>query len=310
MEEVKKISKVPFEKLSKTANCTFGGSEKPIAVVKPGETVKIETWDCFGGVVKPNQDLKKVLDEHLLLFANPITGPIYIEGAEPGDTLVVDIISIDVADIGITTVIPGFGALEGWLTLSPPITKFSEIRNGKIIFPTKNKKLEIPLNPFIGTIGVAPESEAITTVSPGPHGGNMDCPDIKPRNRLYLPVFRRGALFGVGDVHAIQGYGELCGTAVEVAAEVTLKFDLIKNKSINWPRIESSDEIMTVCSAKPLEDAARTAFMELLKWLEEDYGFERYDAYTLLSIAGNAFVAQIVDPLYTIVAKLPKKVIK
>jgi acetamidase/formamidase len=135
----------------------------------------------------------------------------------------------------------------------------------------------------------------------------MDCPDVRPGNTLKLPVFRPGALFGLGDVHAVQGDGEVCGVAIEVNAVVTLRFDLEKGRKIDWPRIESADEIMTVGSARPLEDAARIAFREMVDWLASDHGWEREDAYMFLSVAAKARIAQIVDPLYTVVVKLDKR---
>ncbi|MBE0512524.1 acetamidase/formamidase family protein [Candidatus Bathyarchaeota archaeon] len=304
---VRKIRKTPFEELSFVNNCTFGPLNKPVATVKPGEVVEVETWDCFANLVKPDQTLKDVLESDTPLYDNPVTGPIYIEGAEPGDTLAIEIISISIPDMGVTTVVPGFGGLEGWLKSSPPLTKFSKIIDGKVIYTLNDEReTNIPVKPFIGTIGVSPASEAISTVTPGKHGGNMDTPEVCPGNRLYLPVAAKGALLGLGDVHAVQGDGEICGTAIEIPSIVTMKVDLIKNKSIDWPRIESSDEIMTVCSARPLEDAVRLAFLELIKWLEEDYELERYDAYMFLSVAAKARLAQIVDPLFTVVAKLPK----
>jgi acetamidase/formamidase len=304
---VKRIKKVSFEELSSIRNCTFGPLNEPIAIVKPGEIIEIETWDCFTNVVKPGQTLEDVFKKNIPLYENPITGPIYIEGAEVGDTLIVEIIDIKLPEIGVTAVVPGFGGLEGWLKTSPPLTKFSEIKNGKVIYKMNDgRKIEIEAKPFIGTIGVAPLNEAILTITPGKHGGNMDVADVCPGNKIYFPIAVKGALFGLGDVHAVQGDGEICGTAIEVPAIVTLKFDLIKNKKIDWPRIESSEEIMTVCSAKPLEDALRLSMLELIKWLEEDYGFERYDAYMFLSISAKIRVAQIVDPLFTIVAKIPK----
>ncbi|MFH7835804.1 MAG: acetamidase/formamidase family protein, partial [Candidatus Aenigmatarchaeota archaeon] len=299
-----------FEEISPIRNCTFGPLNEPIAIVKPGEIIEIETWDCFTNVVKPSQTLEDVFKKNIPLYENPITGPIYIEGAEVGDTLIVEIIDIKLPNIGVTAVVPGFGGLEGWLKTSPPITKFSEIKNDKVIYTMNDgRKIEIKTKPFIGTIGVAPSNEAILTITPGKHGGNMDVADMCPGNKIYFPISVKGALFGLGDVHAIQGDGEICGTAVEVPAIVTLKFDLIKNKKIDWPRIESSEEIMTVCSAKPLEDAVRLSMLELIKWLEEDYGFERYDAYMFLSISAKIRVAQIVDPLYTVVAKLSKSLL-
>lgn len=306
----RRIRKTPFGELSLLNNCTFGPLNKPVATVKRGEVIEVETWDCFANLVKPNQTLKDLLESGTLLYENPITGPIYIEGAEPGDTLTIEIIDISIPDVGVTAVVPGFGGLEGWLKASPPLTKVSKIKNGKVIYQLNDgREIEIPIKPFIGTIGVAPKLETISTITPGKHGGNMDTPEICPGNKLYLPVAVEGALLGLGDVHAVQGDGEICGTAIEIPSVVKMKIDVIKKKSIDWPRIESPDEIMTVCSARPLEDAARLAFLELIKWLEEDHGFERYDAYIFLSIAAKARLAQIVDPFYTVVAKLSKNLL-
>lgn len=304
---VRKIPKVKFEELSSINNCTLGPLNKPVATIKPGETVKVETWDAISGVIKPNRTLEDVIQKGTTLYKNPVTGPLYVEGAEPGDTLVVHVIDISIPNQGVTLVTPGSGGLEGWLQKSQPLTKFSKLKNEKVVFALQDKReIEIPVKPFIGTIGVSPASEAVATVTPGKHGGNMDTPDICPSNKLFLPVMTKGALLGLGDVHAVQGDGEICGTAVEIPATVTIKIDLIKNKQIDWPRIESPDEIMTVCSAKPLEDAVRLAFLELIKWLEEDYGFEPHDAYMFLSLVAKIRVSQIVDPLFTVVAKIPK----
>lgn len=304
---VKRIRKPLLEQLSFIDNCTLGPLNRPVITVQPGEVVEVETWDALSNAVKPGQTLKDALERGVPLYENPVTGPIYIEDASPGDTLVIEIIDISIPDIGVTVVVPGFGGLEGWLQTSPPLTKFSKIKNGNVIYTLNDgREIAVPVKPFIGTIGVSPASEAISTITPGKHCGNMDTPDICAGNRLFLQVAVRGALLGLGDVHAIQGDGEVCGTAVEVPSVVTMKIDLIKNKRIDWPRIESPDEIMTVCSARPLEDAVRLAFLELIKWLEEDYGFKRYDAYMFLSLAAKVRVSQIVDPLFTVVAKLPK----
>jgi len=307
---VKKIAKTPSKKMSFTGNCTLGPLNKPIATIKPGEVVEVETWDASGNVVRPGQTREGARQRGVRDYGNPITGPIYVESAQPGDILKVEIIDIRLPDVGWTSVIPGFGGLEGWLQLSSPLTKFSKISDGEITYELNDgRTIQMPARPFIGTIGVSPEFEAVSTITPGRHGGNMDVPDVCAGNTLCLPVAVDGALLGLGDVHAVQGDGEICGTAVEVSSKVTLRATLEKNKKIAWPRIESKDEIMTVCSARPLEDAVRLAFMELIKWLETDYGFERYDAYMFLSLAAKARVAQIVDPLFTVVAKLPRKVL-
>ena len=296
--------------LSEIVDCTFSPHNKPVLRVKPGEQIRIETRDCFADVVKPGRELAEVLKSGERLFDNPVTGPIYVEGAERGDTLVVTIADIQVPSLGLTTIVPGFGALEGWLSQSPILTKFISIRNQRAYYKTeKGSEISFPIKPFIGTIGVAPPFESISTVTPHKHGGNMDVQDVCAGNKLYLPVGVEGALFAAGDVHAVQGDGEICGTAVEVSASLTFKFELIKQKTIEWPRIESNEEIMAIGSARPLEDAARLAFRELIKWLGEDYGLSPYDAYMLLSLTAKARIAQIVDPLYTVVAKHPKDII-
>jgi acetamidase/formamidase len=296
--------------MTQRADCVFGPDVKPIATVVPGEVVEIETYDCFANVVSPQRPWKQIWESGEELFENPVTGPIYVEGTEPGDTLMIEILGIEVAEHGVTALVPGFGALEGWLTQVPPLSKFSEVRDGKIVFTTaKGKTVRIPVQPMIGTIGVAPANETVTTVTPSKHGGNLDAPWITTGSRLHLPVTVKGALFGLGDVHARQGEGEVCGTGVEVPALVKVRFEVLKDKRIEWPRIESSEEIMTVCSARPLEDAARLATRELVRWITADYGVDEYDAYMLVSIVGDLRIAQIVDPLYTVAAKIGKGVL-
>jgi amidase len=307
---VKRIRKTLWTKLSFIRNCTLGPLNKPIATILPGETVEVETWDALAHAVRPGQTLEDAHQKGIRIYENPITGPIYVEGAHSGDALKVEIINIRLPDIGETSVSPASGGLKGWLQPPSPLTKFSKISDGKIIYAMNDgRTIEIQAKPFIGTIGVSPAFEAISTITPGRHGGNMDVPDVCVGNTLYLPVAVEGALLGLGDVHAVQGDGEICGTAVEVPSKVTLKVTLEKNKKLDWPRIESNDEIMTVCSARPLEDAVRLAFFELIRWLETNYDFERYDAYMFLSLAAKVRIAQIVDPLFTAVAKLPKKVL-
>jgi len=308
---MKRIGKRQYTYLSAITDCTLSPLNKPIATVRPGEAVQIETFDCFGDTIQPGRDLAEALREGVEMFHNVATGPVYIEGAEAGDTLLVEILEFELPSLGVTTTVPGFGALEGWLTETPALTRFSEIHDGKATFRLDDSRtVKIDIHPFIGTIGVVPASESIPTTTPGKHGGNIDVPDVCKGNTLKLPIAVKGALFSLGDVHAAQGDGEICGTAVEVPAVVTVRFGLEKGRKIEWPRIESLDEIMTVCSAKPLEDAARLAFREMIRWLETDYGVNQYDAYMLLSLTATARIAQIVDPLYTVVVKLQKKYLR
>ena len=288
----------------------LGPFQKPTLIVEPPETIVVETEDAFGGKIKTEKDLPTP-DRVALPFVNPQTGPIYVKGAQKGDTLIVHIKDIKPAsDQGATCLVPYFGGLTSTTytrLLNAPLptnTKICPIRDGKVYF---SDKIVLPLEPIIGTIGVSPEIEAVSSLTPGMHGGNMDCPDVCIGNKLFLPVFVEGALLYLGDVHAVQGDGELCGVAVEVPAECTLTVDLIKGKTITWPRIESPDYIMTVGSCKPMEDAMRIAFTELVLWLEGEYGFNLWDAYQLCTQVAKVRLAQMVNPLYTMVAKFPKK---
>lgn len=280
---------------------------EPIETVKPGETVAIYTKDAFEDRITKETDIpSQILGNYL----NPQTGPIFVEGAEPGDTLVANIIDIEpTRDWAVSILKENFGGLTATdltRTLNQPLPEkvwIYKLINGML---RNNKRLNFPWRPFLGTIGTAPEIEAISALTPFNHGGNMDVPDTKPGNKVYLPVRVPGAFFFTGDVHAGQGDGELCGVALEISAKVTIKFDLIKGKSINWPRIESDDEYMVVGSARPMEDAARIAYAELIEWLSE-FGWDRFEAYQALTQIGKLYVGNMVDTYYSLVAKIEKK---
>ncbi|MDP9368721.1 MAG: acetamidase/formamidase family protein [Chloroflexota bacterium] len=288
---------------------TFGPYAEPIARVKRGETVVIHTIDAFGDLLtSEDQSPSSILGPYL----NPQTGPIYVEGAEPGDTLAVTIEAIEPArDWAVSCLVPYFGGLTSTrftATLQDPLPEkvwlYKQTADGGFAY---KDRWEIPWAPFFGTIGTAPHIEAIASLAPGAHGGNMDVPDVTVGNTVYLPVHHPGALFYTGDAHAAQGQGELCGVALEIAARGTFTFDVIKGQAIEWPRIESPDAIMVVGSARPMEDAARIAYSELIRWMETENGFDRLDAYQLLSQAGGLYVGNMVDTNYSLVAKCPKR---
>lgn len=280
---------------------------EPIATVQPGETVVIHTKDAFENRIAKETDVpSEILGDYL----NPQTGPIYIAGAEPGDTLVAHIIDIEpTRDWAVSILKENFGGLTGTdltRTLNAPLPEKVWIYKLKDGMLKNNERLHFPWRPFMGTIGTAPEIEAISALTPYNHGGNMDVPDIKPKNKVYLPVRVPGAYFFTGDCHAGQGEGELCGVALEIAAKVTIKFELIKGKKIQWPRIESDDEYMVVGSARPMEDAARIAYAELIEWLAE-LGWDKIEAYQALTQIGKLYVGNMVDTYYSLVAKIEKK---
>jgi acetamidase/formamidase len=247
-------------------------------------------------------------------------GPIYIEGATTNDVLVVEVIEVRPNHhLAGTQLYPNFGSLASdsrVRLLNDPIeSRRYEWRldpvemTGTVALPdSRMREITIDLRPMLGRLAVAPRGEeAFTGLWPGDFGGNMDAVEIREGAIVYLPVFHEGAYFYFGDGHARQGHGEVSGTGLETSMDVVLKIDLIKGKTIDWPRIENDEYIMVAGSARPLIDAFRLAHVELVEWLETDYGFGRWDAYMLLGQLGESSVANIVDPIYTVVAKFPKE---
>jgi acetamidase/formamidase len=287
----------------------FGPYAEPIARVRPGEVLDVYTEDAFESRVQSEADLPS----QVLTFpeVNPQTGPIYVEGAEPGDTLTVEILEIEPRrDFVVSAHIPFFGGLTGTPQtplLNEPLPEkvfLYPLRDGHVELP---RGIRVPYEPFLGTIATSPAREAINTLTPGPFGGNMDVPDVCPGNTVKLPVSVEGALLYTGDAHAAQGDGELCGVACEMTARVRLRLGLEKGATILWPRIESQTELMTVGSMRPMEDAARIAWTELIGWLVADHGFDRFEAYQLLTQAGRMRVGNMVDPMYSLVAKIDRR---
>jgi len=254
--------------------------------------------------------------------SNPLVGPFYIENADLGDTLVVKIEQITLnRSMAHSRIPPNFGSFteEGpgkRLLMNESLKeryyqwRLDLKRNVGILElqESKLKRVEVPLHPFIGAIGVAPRFGRVeTALTPGEYGGNMDCVETGEGTILYFPVFVRGGYLAFGDVHAAQGDGEICGVALETTAEVKLRFDVVKGKAIEWCRIENEDWIMVAGSSRPLMEAFKIAHIELLNWLVTDYGFDRWEGFQLLSQVGRCRVGNVVDPHYTIVAKFPKR---
>ena len=300
---------------------TYDAKHKPVLRLKPGDTLVTTTRDAFSNkVTSSDQKASEIIH---LPEVNDQTGPFFVQGAEPGDTLVLHLIEVKPdRDFAVATHLPHFGVLTGetyTAMLNEPlpektfIWKLDMEKNiGILDLPASRVgKVEIPLHPFLGTVGVAPNfGEAVLSLIPAEHGGNMDCVETKAGTTLYFPVFVKGALFMLGDGHAAQGDGEICGTGLECPMQVTLKVDVIKNKAISWPRFEDDEHIMVAGSTRPLIDAFRIAHVELINWLVADYGFDRWDALQLVSQVGTARIGNVVDPKYTVVAKFPKKFLK
>ena len=297
---------------------TFGGVE-PVVSVRPGTIVSTSTLDCFAGRVRSTSDLvSQVCDPR---FINPQTGPFYVDGAEPGDTLAVHFVSIEPREAwGVSTTVPLFGSLTATATTAllhaalPERTWFYEIdRADRVVRYAaldSDYTAALPLDPMHGTVGVAPAlREVRSSLAPGNWGGNMDTPEMRAGVTCYLGVNVDGALFSLGDGHARQGEGETCGVAVECAMDTVFVVDLVKGVPTPWPRLESDELVMTTGSTKPLEDAFRIAQLQMVRWVAELTGLSELDAYQLVSQTSLSPVANVVDTVYTMVAKVPKSVL-
>jgi amidase len=297
---------------------TFGGV-RPVRTIRPGTLVRLWTEDAFGGRVRGPDDLVSRVVE--FPFVNPQTGPFYVEGAVPGDTLAVHFVSITPSrDYAASSTIPFFGALTGTgpghtATLQDPLEEriwMYEVdsANWTVTYRASrgDYRVVLPMDPMHGTVGVAPAAfEARSSLVPDAHGGNMDTPEMRAGVTCYLGVNVEGALLSLGDGHCRQGEGESCGVAVEAAMDTVIIVDLVKGAPTPWPRLESDDCIMSTGSARPLEDAFRISQVDLVGWLTEQYGLEALDAYQLITQIGEAPVANVCDPNYTFVSKLRKR---
>jgi len=295
---------------------TFGGV-KPVRKVQAGTVLELWTEDAFGGNVRgPDDVISKVIE---FPFINPQTGPFYIEGAEPGDTLAVHFVSIEPSrDWAASTTVPLFGALTATPATAmlheplPEVVWIYEVdrKERSVTFHARHgdHSVQMPLDPMHGTVGVAPAAfEARSSLVPDSHGGNMDTPEMRAGVTCYLGVNVEGALFSIGDGHCRQGQGETCGVAVEAAMDTVVIVDVLKGVSTPWPRLESDDHIMSTGSARPLEDAFRISQVDLIRWLGSEFGMDMLDAYQLVTQVNETPVANVCDPNYTFVSKIAKK---
>ncbi|GIF04861.1 amidase [Actinoplanes siamensis] len=295
---------------------TFGGRE-PIVSVKPGAPIALRTLDCFGGKVRTVDDLPSQVCE--FPYLNPVTGPIFVEGAQPGDTLAVHIVSLTPASpVGISSTFPHFGALTstGYTrTLQAPLEERVwlydiDLAARSVRFRARRSEfaVDLPLAPMLGTVGVAPAANEVRqTIVPDVHGGNLDTPLLGPGATLYLGVNVPGALLALGDGHARQGDGEVCGVAVEVAMDVTVVVDVISGVPTGTPRLETDTQLVSLGAARPLEDAFRISQDDLVRHVAELTGLDLLDAYQLVSQTTSARAGNVVDPQYVMSAGIDKK---
>ena len=288
------MQRIPRDQSKKYA---FNWQDEPLLRVEPGESFEIETWDASTGFFKTPEDLAIPANrpgfDRVPPLANPIGGPVYLNGAERGDTLVATIEDIEVADFSWTASGPKRGPLgesNRWPEVSTQYKTYifrhesgpsGAMRDGTLHF---NDRISWPLTPFVGTIGVPPDREVATSGDgQDAWGGNLDIRDVAAGNRIHLPVYHDGALFYLGDVHASQGDTEFTGTAAETNSTVRVKFELIKQKRLPWMRIEKPDSIVSVYAYRPLEVAVEVATLNLMDWLISEYNYTPHDAYALVA---------------------------
>lgn len=265
--------------------------------------VEIHCVDGLGGAIRTENDLYVAVDyDHV----NDATGPIFVEGAEPGDILSFEIDAIRVAsDQGCTLLIPGFGLHGEKITAAR--TRISKITNESVLVLGR---FEVPLRPMLGTIGVAPREGRWDTVTPHDHGGNLDTSDVRAGVRVFFPVNHPGALLAMGDAKAVMGDGEVCSTGVEVPVVVTGRLQVLRGRSIERPMIETEAEWMTIGSAKGYLDACRLANGDMVGLLAEANDLSWEDAYVLSSVVSDLRVSQVVDPLLTVRCCVPKEYVQ
>lgn len=282
---------------------------EPVLTVPSGSVIKVATQEASAKQLTVNSTVE---DLGNLSFdpIHPLTGPVYVEGAEPGDVLKVTLHKVEMGDWGWTAIIPGFGFLAD--EFDEPYLKTFEL--GKDHKTAKfSENIEIPLKPFPGVMGVAPDTdEMLSTIPPRANGGNMDDPNMTEGSTIYFPVFVDGALFSIGDTHAAQGHGEVCGTAIEAPMNIIYEVEVIKDgRTISEPQYETDEYYAVTAFAETTDEAAKKATRFMIDYLEEEKGMSRNDAYALLSLAGDLKIAEVVDVPHMLVSMhLPKDIFK
>jgi len=280
----------------------MSAENNPVLHVNPGSQILFETWDALHGQIQNADAGFDGLDWERV---NPATGPVFVDGAEPGDILSVKIESIEVADTGIALCGKGMGVMGHFLEESA--TKVIPIIDGVAHY---SDTIKIPLNKMVGVIGTAPLGEAIPCGVPDLHGGNMDCKEIREGATILLPVNVPGALLAIGDLHAVMADGEIGVAGLEVAGSVIVTVDLIKGKDLPIPMIINDNHVMTLASDEDLDIAVDMAVANMIRYLTEFEDFSPTDAVMLTSLVGDVSICQVVDPKKTIRVEFPKRFLK
>ncbi|MFL5723508.1 MAG: acetamidase/formamidase family protein [Chloroflexota bacterium] len=269
----------------------FGPDLEPVLEVEPGSVVRLETNDCFTGQIASEDDLVTGIDFERV---NSATGPVAVKGAEPGDSLVVELLEVRPSGQGFATLIPDFGQLID--QVQSPVTKVFRVEGDTVHM---NDRVSFPLRPMVGVVGVATDGDTVANGWAGRHGGNLDDHLHGPGATLYFPVRQPGGMFAVGDMHASMGDGEICGTGVEIAGEVVARFDLLKGKQATWPVTELPDRWVAHATAETDADfmeALQRVSEEAARLLVDEWGFTMEEAFVFLSVACDAGICQACRP--------------
>ena len=297
----------PIEIPKGAVQFTLCADHRPVATVLPGSRLRIETELNIGDVL---HSVDELFDAAMLRlpYVNGATGPIAVDGATPKHTLVCQIDQIEVVPPGLTALLPGNGPFPDWVRHREfgVHSRVVDIRDGHVVW---SRGVRIPLAPMVGLIATAPLVGAVSTVDNGVHGGNLDVQEFCPGTTVYLPISVDGGMLYVGDGHAVQGDGELCGCGgIEIRTFTTLTIDLLdRPRTMVWPRFETQDDIGAIACARPLEDAFRLSVEELIRWMCDDYGFTDAEAVLLLGQVAQARCTQLVNPKYTYITKIAKR---
>lgn len=278
---------------------TLSKNNPPCERIRAGEMVAFETYDCFTNQFLPEE---ATFENVVRKPGNPATGPLYIEGAMPGDMLKIDILDIILGPVGVVMLGPGSGSEKEFF--EKKVLKRIPVTDG---YAHYGEQLKLPITPMIGVIGVAPDGDGVSTITPMDHGGNMDCTQIRKGVTLYLPVFTEGALLSMGDFHGIMGDGEVEDCGLEIEGKAVLRVDVVKNKNcVPYPMIETGEKLITIASAEDVETAWKKAVRQMYGFLKEKICLIDEDAGMLLTLAGDLVICQTVNPMKTVRMEFPR----
>ena len=300
MESEQRIPEPQYQLSKDQTHNKFSRKIPPVLTVPSGSIIEVYTEDASDEQFHVHSTVEDV-NELDFEPIHPLTGPVYVEGAEPGDVLKVTLHKIELGNWGWTAIVPGFGFLSEEFT--EPYLRTFELNKDDVSVPF-TEKIKVPLKPFPGVMGVAPDTdEMLSTIPPRANGGNMDDPHIVEGTSVYFPVFVPGALFSIGDAHATQGMGEICGTAIEAPTRIIYELELIKGgRSIREPEYETEDVYAVTAFGTTIDEAAKKAAKYMVDYLQAEHDLDASDAYALCSLAGDLKIAEVVDVPHMLVA--------